>query len=160
MSQFTIFDHDNVIGDDAWRIPLIRWDLSDMNARYHAYHLASAFDVPGNKLMLKNLRAEDVIIFTAMPEEYRTLRHLWLNHNRIPVNRIYMRRAGNHAHSADVKREMLHQFYEDFGTTKDSIRIAYDDRADVVAMYLAEGVKAELVSIHKVSAYRPPRLVA
>lgn len=158
MSQFTIFDCDNVLADDAWRIPLIRWNTQAMDLRYHSYHLASAYDAPGNRQLLRTLRSEDVIIFTAMPEQYRTLRQLWFNHNRLGYNRIYMRPATDHSHSAQVKCNMLHKFYRDFGVGPQNVRIAYDDRQDVVDMYTAQGIKAELVCIHNVSAYKPPVL--
>lgn len=155
--KFVIFDCDNVLSDDSWRIPFIRWDIQgNMDLRYRDYHLASAFDVPGNRAIIKHVRAEDVIIFTAMPEEYRRLRHLWFNHNRIGFNKIYMRPTGNHSHSADAKREMLHKFYQDFGVNADNVFCAYDDREDVVEMYRDENVDATLISIHNVSAYKPP----
>lgn len=158
MSKFTLFDCDNVLADDAWRIPLIRWSVGDMAKRYHAYHLASAFDAPGNRALLKQARAEDVLIFTAMPEEYRVLRQLWFNHNRIGFNKIYMRPEGNHLHSVELKRWMLYEAFADFGIGPESIATAYDDRPDVVQMYQDEGINGVLISIHNVCAYTAPKL--
>jgi hypothetical protein len=158
MNKFTIFDCDNVLADDSWRIPLINWKQPSMDLRYRPYHLASAFDEPGNRKLLKRLLTEQVLIFTAMPEEYRVLRQLWFNHRRIGYNRIYMRPDGNHEPSVSLKRWMLYQAYQDFGIGPQHIAIAYDDRPDVVEMYAEEGVRAELVSIHNVCAYTAPNL--
>lgn len=158
MSQFTIFDCDNVLADDAWRIPLIDWKQKSLDLRYRAYHLASAFDEPCKWHSLKTLRAENVLIFTAMPEEYRVLRQLWFNHRRIGYNKIYMRPTGNHEHSVQLKRWMLYRAYEDFGISPKHIAAAYDDRPDVIAMYQEEGINGQLVSIHNVCAYTAPKL--
>jgi hypothetical protein len=158
MSKFTIFDCDNVLSDDAWRIPLINWKQASMWARYNPYHLASAFDEVGNKPLLKGLHADQVLIFTAMPEEYRVLRQLWFHHKRIGFNKIYMRPDKNHEHSAALKRWMLYRAYEEFGIGPANIAMAYDDREDVIAMYKEEGVTAELICIHNVCAYTAPNL--
>lgn len=157
MRQILIFDADNCLSDDGWRIPLIDFKQQSMDARYHNYHLASAFDTPGNLQLLKNKQAEDVFIFTAMPERYRVLRELWFNSKRIGINHIFMRANGDHRKSVEVKRDMLRELLEG-GISRSSILAAYDDRKDVVDMYVEEHVNGKLLSIHNLCAETPPKL--
>lgn len=159
MRKIQIFDCDNVLSNDAWRIPLIDWKQESPDARYHNYHLASAFDVPGNLPLIHNAFAEDVLIFTAMPERYRKLRELWFNHNRIPYRRILMRGHDDHRTSVELKRSMLYDLF-DSGIRSSDISFAWDDRPDVVEMYCKEGVAGCLVSLHNVCAYTKPKLEA
>lgn len=136
---------------------MIDWTKTDPDERYANYHLASAFDRPDNRGLFAGLYAEDIFIFTAMPERYRKLRELWFNHNRLPFRKMLMRGANDHRSSVDLKRSMLHDLYAS-GIRRECIETAYDDRPDVVEMYKSEGVNGVLVSIHNVCAYTAPKL--
>lgn len=148
-----IFDCDNVIADDGWRIPMIKRTDNVWN-RYHNYHLASAYDNVGNRHLLHGAAHRSIYIFTAMPEHYRHLRELWFNHRRIPYTKLVMRPDNDHRPSVELKRSMLLDLF-DRGFSPAHIAAAYDDRPDVVAMYRKYDVNASVVRIHSLSYAQP-----
>lgn len=156
MTKYTIFDCDNVLANDSWRIPLIDWNAPDHFQRFHSYHLASAFDEPGNRHLLRGLHAENVVIFTAMSAHYRTLRRLWFNQRRIDYRKLFMRPEGSTASSVLVKEHMLFSMFEQFKIGPRNIQVAYDDRDDIIDMYRRHGVAAEKVCLHNANVYGPP----
>lgn len=142
-----ILDVDNCIAHDEWRRHLIDERAQHPDARYHDYHLASAFD----ECALEWRRFSSpstVLIFTAMPELYRKLRELWLNKNGIGYAALMMRRHSDHRSSVAVKRDMLQEAMALYRAVPHEIR-AYDDRDDVIAMYQEQGVDAVLYRLGK-----------
>lgn len=150
-----ILDLDNCIADDEWRIPRINWQHEDPFRRYHDYHSLSPFDEVGNADLLKT--EHGIAIFTARPEHYRALTEEWLRHNDITFKHLLMRNNDDHRHSLQLKREQLDHLRRFHGVPFCSIIAAYDDRPDVVAMYRAAGIKAEVRAIHDNCAYTPPK---
>lgn len=159
MTPHIILDLDNCIADDAWRIPRIRWDLRDPMRRYHDYHSVAAWDRVGNEDLLTWVRAGDVraIILTARPVLYRPGTEEWLLRNSIPHAHLIMRPDDDHRPSLELKRMQLAWVTELYGVPRAAILGAYDDRADVVAMYAAAGIPATVRAIHGVCAYTPPK---
>lgn len=147
--MFYIFDIDNCISDDSWRVPRIRWHFKDPDARYNEYHELAPFDKPWNTHLFNIDPASKIIYFTARPERYRIATIEWLSRNVAQRwETIYMRSNDNHEHSASLKEKMLLTVMQQFEIGKTNIVCAYDDRSDVIDMYRAHDIKAERVWIH------------
>lgn len=149
-----ILDLDNTIADDSWRIPRIRWEHEDPFRRYHDYHSLSGFDKIGNIELV--LTGHDVVIFTARPVSYRAVTEEWLNRHNIDWKALLMRPIGDRSHSRELKRVQLFSMRKLLGYSFEDILCAYDDRQDVVDMFMALGVKAECRPIHQLCAYTNP----
>ena len=156
--KFVIVDLDNCIADDAWRIPHIRWQKRDLNHRYHAYHLLAGFDECANEDLFVPARdgREQLVVFTARPVMYRPITEEWLRRKNIPVVALLMRNDNDHRPSVELKRSMLLSLQELYSIPLSSVTAAYDDRADVVAMFTHHGIRAQVRAIHSVCAYTPP----
>lgn len=157
MNKFIIVDLDNCIADDAWRIPHINWQKSDPMERYHDYHSLSGFDHVGNIDIFEKHFDAKTIIFTARPVHYAALTKEWLRRSKIPYEYLVMRNNNDHRHSLELKQTMLNWLPHIYGVPMEEIVAAYDDRPDVVAMYLRAGIKAEKREIHNVCAYTKPK---
>lgn len=151
---YIILDLDNTIADDSWRIPRINWQHDDPFRRYHDYHQLSAFDKTGNEHLFKETENR-IIIFTSRPVHYRSMTEEWLARKGINTDFLLMRNNSDHCKSVDLKEKMLNWLAE-YGVDLKDIACAYDDRPDVVEMYLKRNIKADLVKIHDVCAYTKP----
>lgn len=154
--NFVIFDLDNCIADDAWRIPKINWQKSNPMERYHDYHSLSAFDRLGNQYVLQKHRLDVVVIFTARPVHYSALTQEWLRRVGVDYEYLVMRNNNDHCPSVELKRKMLSWLPEIYDIPLDKIVAAYDDRPDVIAMYKEQGIPASQLEIHNVCAYTKP----
>lgn len=145
-----ILDLDNCIANDEWRIQFIDWNEQDMNKRYEKYHSCSFNDQIGNTHLLRT--EHDIVISTARPECYRATTIAWLDSKNIDCVSLFMRPDGDHRHSVDLKRDHLKLIASIHGA--DNIADAYDDRPDVVKMYMDNGIVAHVHAIHSLDAYR------
>lgn len=152
--QYIILDLDNTIADDGWRISEIDWSCEDPTQRYHRYHSLSRQDNLGNEdLLATGLRP---IIFTARPVDYRSITMEWLTKHKIFPEALIMRNKGDHRHSVQLKREMLHWLPEFYDIPWSAIKCAVDDRQDVVDMFRKHHIWAERRQIHDLCAYTKP----
>lgn len=153
-----IFDLDNTIADDGWRIPRIEWSADSPIVRYHNYHLLAAFDEVGNQELLEGLDVEDidVYIFTARPMIYQAITTEWLERKGILYKALFMRPDEDHDKSVDLKKRQLFNLFANFDVQPSDIIAAYDDREDVVKMYQDHNVAGKRVCIHNVCAYTDP----
>lgn len=150
-----ILDMDNCISNDEWRIPAIDWSAKNPIERYHDYHGLAAFDQPGNIDLFDGTK-HDVMIFTARPRFYYAPTIEWLRRNGINPAAVFMRDNNDHDHSRELKRKFLVFMVNQMGVSPSSVHCAYDDRQDVVDMYDALGITAELRKIHDTCAYNAP----
>lgn len=150
-----ILDLDNTIADDSWRIPKINWQHSDPMRRYHDYHSLSAFDQPGNRDLFEN-QPHDIVVFTARPVAYHAVTEEWLYRNKIPARALLMRNNEDHRKSVELKHEQLNWLVQHYNFSLQDIAGAYDDRPDVVEMFVKLGIKAECRPIHNICAYTNP----
>lgn len=127
-----ICDVDNVLADDAWRLPYIRYDIDDLFTRYDYYHKLSLYDTAHNQHLVAV--KEDVILLTSMPCIYRPIRERWLRLHGIGYRYLLMRPYDNHEHAVDCKRGLLEKLFEIWPRPY-MVSAAYDDRPDVVEMY-------------------------
>ena len=145
-----ILDIDNCISDDGWRIPRIRMNTDDLRLRFHEYHMLSAFDVPAN---LQNIvrDADDIIVFTARPSEYRAVTEEWLRRRAgIEPRLLIMRAPAERAPSLELKKRMLRATLRETNITVGDIVAAYDDREEIVRMYLDHGVPGRVLKCHDI----------
>lgn len=153
-----IFDLDNCLSDDEWRIPRIRWDLSVEAGRYDAYHAVCGEDALRNLSVVRAAaeRFDGVAFCTARPEKVRTQTLDWLVRMglaRGTAPTLLMRRNVDHRPGRDVKHEQLRQLRE----SMHDVIGAYDDRDDILEMYRLMGVPCVTkMQIHSTCAYTPP----
>ena len=168
-NKFAIFDLDNCIADDAWRIPLVDWSAADSGKRYQAYHEACEGDKTGNRhILMDHINNGDHLFFlTGRPNAVRQKTVAWLQKRltealdsgiitRIPTWGLLMRNDGDERRTVDIKRSQLQSLAGDWGQALSDCTGAYDDREDIVEMYKHAGLPAKVVCIHNVDAYNPP----
>ncbi len=158
MTKHIILDLDNCIADDAWRIPRINWQKSVQNGRYDDYHSLSGFDEIGNTDLLAT--PHKIVIFTARPVQYHALTVEWLRRRGVDWKALIMRNNNDHRPSVELKRQQLKWLIDLYDVEKGSIMGAFDDREDVVKMYIEEGIPAVVRAIHNVCAYKPAKEIA
>lgn len=155
-----IFDLDNCLSDDRKRVHLIDWGAKTADERYARYHEACNEDPAHNFVVLDgHVRAGRWPVFmTARPVAVREKTRAWIFHRLGLASEEYtllMRNKDDNRKSAEVKRSQLKDLYL-YDIWKDDIDIAYDDRIDILDMYIAEGISATQLKIHDVDMYNPP----
>ena len=158
--NYAIWDIDNCLADDEWRIPFIDWRTPDLNARYRPYHERARHDNPANVARFKAetfLGELQAVFFTARSEEFRLETHNWLRrHLGVAVPIVLMREVSSFVPSVPLKREMLFKFRAQLNPGRKIVK-AFDDREDICAMYEAEGIKATVLKIHDTCPYTNPK---
>jgi len=139
-------DVDNVLADDGWRVSFIRWSHADVDARFHEYHVASSLDSTAN-LHLLDVPQAYIVLLTAMSEEYESIRTQWLIRNAVPHHRVLYRPRGDRRSAVEVKRAMITQLRDELNLSR--CIAAYDDRQDIVDMFLSEGLPGVRVAIRE-----------
>ena len=154
--DIVIFDLDNTISDDSWRIPRIRWHETEPIARYHDYHLLAGFDAMANGHLIERHAGCDFVFFTARPSAYEAITHEWLARQGFTPRAVLMRGKGDRRHSRELKFVQLMWLINMLEVPRERIAAAYDDRPDVVEMFRQQGIAAECCPIHDICAYTPP----
>jgi hypothetical protein len=161
--EYVIFDLDNCLADDRWRLSLIDWSATHMDLRYDAYHRASAGDPVGNRArFIGHMEAGHVPIFlTARPVTVMESTRDWIERELVPPGRNYllmMRNRNDQRSSVLIKADQLRALSNPNTHNVDlrQIERAYDDRLDIVEMYRAAGIAADVLKIHDVCAVTPP----
>lgn len=80
-----------------------------------------------------------VIVVTGRPEQYRERTEAWLRKHRVPYERLFMRRKGDHRPDYEAKRVV----FKDIDPKQ--VVLAIDDRPPVCEMYERHGIKCQLV---------------
>lgn len=156
--KIAIWDLDNCLADDRWRIEFIDWAQTNPDKRYDKYHMLCGQDAPGNVSLFAAVSAQATPVFcTARPECVRGTTVRWLRNNLPQHHASYaslllMRATGDHLPSVRLKHYMLTTLRAQGHT----IAAAFDDREDVVRMYREHGVAAARLWIHDVCAMTPP----
>lgn len=157
--KYVVFDLDNCLADDAARIEkLIDWSKANPDDRYAPYHAACAHDLPGNIDVYRRHVAQGTtpVFMTARPVTVRQQTLDWIAkrlHVESPI--VMMRNVGDHRSSVAVKREMVENLWH-YGIAVGDVVAAYDDRQDIVDMYLAYGIDAKVLAIHGACAMTKP----
>lgn len=157
--KYVIFDLDNCISDDAWRIKYIDWTVDNPGERYRTYHELCVEDEPKNTCIVKGAVAlgHSIVYFTARPEAVRKQTIEWLRKHELPAGTLCMRSDDDHTPSLSVKRVMARALLTSIESVNGKVVKAYDDRTDIVEMYTKEfGIPAEALWIHDECAYTRP----
>ena len=159
MAEYVILDIDNCIAKDDWRIRYIDWSQTDLDKRYQKYHERSGYDFPHNRHLVRvDHPSAKPLFLTARPLAVRDFTVRWLESKYLPRGREYellMRNNGDHMPSARLKERQLNWLFEHYDVQPRQILGAYDDRQDVVDMYIRYGIPAKRVFIHEKDAYGP-----
>lgn len=134
-----IVDLDGTVSDDSWRLWMIDWKEPDSVAKYHAYHIHCDRDHVINRSVVDDSPVP-VVFLTSRPEYLRRKTAQWLFENNLSHIALLMRGNEDHTPSPQLKKSALVQIRAFF-----EIERAYDDREDVVQMFLANSVEAILV---------------
>ena len=156
-TKYVIFDLDNCIADDSHRIHLIDWDTKDLTKRYAAYHAACGADILQNAALIDrhDTQHHSFIFITGRPLAVERETREWLGRLDLLPYTLIMRNNGDHKPSVDGKRNALESLPL-YGIQLFQIDCAYDDQANIVAMYRGCGLLAQQVAIHSLDAYNPP----
>lgn len=156
--QFAIFDLDNCISDDGWRIPKIDWNAADPDVRYARYHALSPFDKHDNleRVHAHVVDGDEIVVFTARPCHMQEATLHWLALRTVFPAALIMRNRGDRRSSVLIKQEMLtHLPHYDLDLAH--CVAAYDDREDIVEMYFKHGIQnAQVLKIHDLCAMTRP----
>ena len=142
-----IFDLDNTISDDQWRMANIKHKEKNLFEKYDLYHKSSAWDRIENVSLLH--QGGEVIIFTSRPETYRDITDAWLKKNGVVYDYMFMRPEGNIQGSRVLKASLLSRLLALELVDNIEDITAYDDRKDVIDMYKSKGIKAVLTQINR-----------
>lgn len=159
--KYVIWDLDNCLSNDEWRLSKIDWTKKNPDERYAAYHAAGAEDKPGNTNVFHRLHANHAdtcrpIFFTARPVSVRDQTEAWIK-RELGVTEfvLVMRNNGDHRSSVGLKCSML-AYLPEYNVNFADVIAAYDDREDIVQMYNKCGMKAQVLAIHDKCAMTPP----
>jgi len=146
--SYQIFDLDNCISDDSWRIPHIQHEADNDFIKFHDYHSLSAFDVLKNEEAVRT--KSDIIILTARPVIYHAITMHWLELHNITITHLLMRSVHDHRSSVVVKKELLNVLFNMANVPIREIEAAHDDDPKVVRLYHDLGLNAVHMKIHDV----------
>lgn len=135
--MIAVIDLDNCISDEGWRH---HHAISNAEHHWDHYHRECYRDRPANLHIVKQLvtNGYEIVVFTARPTYYMDETVSWLNEHSINFKRLYMRPMHNFESSVAVKKLMLDQLRAEFG--QDCVKVALDDRLDILEMYADSGV--------------------
>lgn len=156
---FIVWDLDNCLSNDEWRISKIDWSTLDPDVRYREYHETCLADAPGNHHYFYANYNRSPIFVTARPVRMRPVTETWLRHHfALPARGILaMRPAGDHAASPKLKVRLLGEVMKAYEIRPDDIMLAYDDRLDILGAYEeAFGIRSRRLSIHN-TPYLPSK---
>lgn len=156
--KYIILDIDNCISNDAWRVPRIAWHHKDNFLRYKDYHMLAPFDSLHNQHLYESAEraGHGIIIFTSRPVFYKAITEEWLRLAKVQWTHLIMRNDKDYRSAIEVKAEHVKWLSEYYDIHLNDIVIAYDDRPEIVAMYQAHGLTAEVVAIHTQVMYKEP----
>ena len=153
--KYVILDLDNVISDDAWRIPRIKQDEPDLFKKYHDYHLLAGFDNFKNQHLVNIIesRGHKIIISTGRSEHYRAITEKWLDVYCICPVKIYMRPEEDTRSSSEIKMAHYTKLILT-SVSRHDIACVYDDNPNVITMYKLLGIPTQPISINDFKLYK------
>lgn len=146
-----LFDLDNCLYDDAWRLDRIRYDEVSQTTDYLAYHQGIRQDeiIPHAKEIVQDAMDKGVFVFfvTARPRAFYdvTLSKLkddfygWLD--GVDYS-LVMRPDDDHRPSPEYKGQAAREAIDVVASLGSKVIAGFDDRQDVLDAYLAAGVPA------------------
>lgn len=144
-----IWDLDNCVSNDDWRIRLIDHSLEG-GARWAAYHAACGADKPVNLDVFDAMRElhfdATPVFITGRPESVRETTRAWIRrHLHVHDPEIMMRGGDLVENSVALKRRHALAL-----KGRGALPIlAFDDRQDMVEMYRSIGIRAVVLRAHE-----------
>ena len=144
MKNYIIFDIDGTLADISQRLHFIQGEKKDWEGFYGAmdkdqpiYEMALLLRV----LLFTTLTDTEyeVVFVTGRPEKYREKTMKWLSniaHIENLNDRLFMRKDGDYRQDYVIKREIVEELRK-----QGSIRMAFEDRDQVVKMYRDLGIR-------------------
>lgn len=144
MKNYIIFDIDGTLADISQRLHFIQGEKKDWESFYNAmdkdqpiYEMALLLRV----LLFTTLTDTEyeVVFVTGRPEKYREKTMKWLSniaHIENLNDRLFMRKDGDFRQDYVIKREIVEKLKE-----RGPIRMAFEDRDQVVQMYRSLGIR-------------------
>lgn len=81
-----------------------------------------------------------ILIVTGRPEQYRAQTERWLQRHKVPYEKLYMRKNGDHRPDYEAKQAVLDEI------DPKQIVLAIDDRPPVCKMWERHGIKCQRVA--------------
>ena len=147
--KYVIWDLDNCLSDDTWRIKYIRWNEDVPSKRYADYHRGCGMDqpwAPHVEIFDKVIEDATPIFLTGRPLLVRPPTLYWLEHRlsykETPI--LLMRNNDDERKSVLLKEDMLKSLRHEWDIEPE---MAFDDRPEIVEMYIRNGVAAKQLAI-------------
>lgn len=131
-----IFDIDGTLADCEHRKHWIQNKPKNWNAFFNEMVYDRPIEATVNLAMMFSNFGHTVILCSGRPENYRNATEYWLNLNQIYYNKLYMRKAGDFRADNIVKDELYQQMLADGYNP----RIVFDDRKQVIDMWISKGL--------------------
>jgi hypothetical protein len=150
--NIAIFDIDGCIADDLWRRERIPENASQ-SLEYDFYHAGCGGDpelAVGSARLRNHINNGDFIVFaTARPFKVAELTINWIG-ARFGIEpqkefMVLMRKDGDSRSAVEVKREMTSYIQTYAKESGRNVTAAYDDRVDIIEMYLEAGWNASIL---------------
>ena len=145
--KIAIFDLDGCISDDHWRRDQLPSGNPTQQSAFDLYHWLGRNDPPVNMEVLAARIDEgyDIMFVTARPEEIRSQTIAWLDEHAPPRDScewfLLMRPNFNMIGSVELKKELVFGWARSDANDISQIKLAYDDRPDICAMYNSIGIR-------------------
>jgi len=136
---FVIVDIDGTIADVRHRLHHIRGSERNWKAFFEGMDRDEP--IKDRLLQVRSLSSRHrVLIVTGRPEHYRKTTERWLREHRVPFEKLYMRKDGDHRPDYEAKRAVLDE------VDPKQIVLAIDDRPPVCDMWEQHGIKCQRVA--------------
>jgi hypothetical protein len=164
----TVIDLDGCVSDDRWRQQRIKKDAKMTNEDWDHYHIDCDKDPvlePGAGLLRGHIDEGDYIIFaTGRPHTVADKSSEWIVRNfgikAMQDFTLIMRGPEDHRNAVILKNEMVTFIARHAMQSKRTVKVAYDDRPDVVEMYIKNGIEAKVVDSDGIRAFEEAKAVA
>ncbi len=138
-ATYVIVDIDGTIADVTHRLHHIR-DAKRKNWRAFFEGMDRDKPILERLHQVRDLSSRHrILIVTGRPESYREQTERWLKKYKVPYEKLYMRRNGDHRPDYEAKREVLDE------VDPRRIVLAIDDRPPVCEMWERHGIKCQRV---------------
>jgi phosphoglycolate phosphatase-like HAD superfamily hydrolase len=136
-----LFDLDGTLCDGAHRMHYIQGDKKDWNAFFAAANedLPIFETITIARALFKN---NTILLSTGRSESIRQLTADWMVKYRVPYQGLWMRKVNDHRPDTIVKSELL----DDILKRYPKVDGVFEDRASVVEMYRARGLRVYQVA--------------
>jgi hypothetical protein len=133
--SFVIVDIDGTIADVRHRLHHIHGNgRKDWKAFFEAMDRDKP--IPNMLDYVRQLSEKHtILIVTGRPDNYRDRTERWLRKHKVPYEKLYMRRTGDHRPDYEAKTAVLEE------VSPKRIVMAIDDRPPVCEMWEAHGIK-------------------